>query len=166
AGWEFMVTMAEKSREDPRPLVPIPIRWDGDAWVDWLPERSHPLSSRFYDLARRYFLEQYSDQKQLVDRLHEQRGIDIFVASYKLVEKTDKSLYSYAVWGDGVKSLLPQTEWVMFAREDGLAAVAHWESVQQLVGRLMQSTENYPARFLVEDFPNDAELKTLGKAEP
>jgi hypothetical protein len=166
-GLQIMADLAAKSREDPRPMVPIPIRWDGDAWVDWLPDRNHTASARFYDLARHYFLEVYSDQKQMLERLHEQQGTDVFVATYTLVKKTDDSQYSYAVWANGVKTLLPQAEWVMFVRgEDDLAAVAQWERVQQLVGRLMEPTEHYPARFLVQDFPTDAELEALGTAEP
>jgi hypothetical protein len=50
--------------------------------------------------------------------------------------------------------------------EDDLAAVARWERVQQLVGRLMEPSENYPVRFLVQSFPADSELEVLGKGDP
>jgi hypothetical protein len=166
-GWQVMATLAEKSREQPRPMVPIPVRWDGDSWVDWLPEHGRPESTALHNLARHYFLETYADQKQLLDRIHEREGTDVFVASCTLVKKKDDSLYSYAVWANGVKTLLPQTEWLMFARgADDLAAIAPWEKAQEIVGRFMQPTENYPLRVLVDDFPDAEELKSLGKGEP
>jgi hypothetical protein len=166
-GLQIIAELAAKARQDPRPLVPIPVRWDGEDWIDWSPDHNHPASARFRDLARHYFLEVYSDQKQMLDRLYEQQGTDIFVASYTVIQKQDNSLYSYAVWGNGVKTLLPQAEWVMLVRgENDLAAVAPWDRVQQLVGSLMEPTEHYPPRFLVQDFPSDAELEELGRGEP
>jgi hypothetical protein len=166
-GLKIMVELAAKAVEEPRPMVPIPLRLEGDAWVDWLPDPGHPLSASFRDLAHRFVLDEYADQKQLLERLHEKQGAGIFVASYTLVKKPDGGLYSYAMWADGVKTLLPRAEWVMFFRGGkGLVAAAPWEKAEEVVGRLMQPTEHYPQRVLVDAFPTDAELARLGKREP
>jgi hypothetical protein len=162
----IMLALAKKANEEMRPMVPIPLRLDGDAWVDWLPDRSHPLAAGFQELAMRFLNEQYGEQKELLEKLTEKNQDNIFVASYSLIQKDDGSLYSYAVWCQDVETWLPRTEWVMFFRgEDDVPAIARWEMVEQVVGRLMQPTEHYPARFHVAKFPSEAELAALGKAE-
>jgi Protein of unknown function (DUF1444) len=165
-GLRAMLDLAAKALEQPRPMSSIPLRREDDQWVDWLPTPEHPLSAQFRDLASRFFLEEYSDQKQLLDRLHEKRGEDIFVASYVL-KKTHGTLVSYAVWGSGVKTLLPRSEWICFVRrENDIPTIARWEDAELLVSRLLQSTEYYPERFLVDGFPTDDELEKLGKHVP
>jgi hypothetical protein len=103
----------------------------------------------------------------MLDRIYEKKGMDLFVASYSGVKKDDGDIYSYAVWSNGVKTLLPKAEWVMFFRGKGdLPAVARWEKVEEVVGHLMKATDYYPERVQVEEFPSEKELAALGKAEP
>ena len=92
----IMVDLAKKANEDPRSLVPIPVRRDGDDWVDWFPAKGHPLFSDFRELAMRYFFQEYADQKELLEQLHQKDGTDIFVASNGPVLVT--LLGSVAVW--------------------------------------------------------------------
>jgi hypothetical protein len=178
-GLAIMLDLAAKAQEDPRPMVPIPLRLDGDEWVDWLPGPDHPLSVKFRDLARGFFASEYSEQTNLLHRLHQKLGNDTFVASYLVFKKqadkasscpaggTEAPVYSCSSWGNGVRTLLPKTEWIVFVRSDNdFAAVATWEKAQQVVGHLMQPTEYYPERVLVDQFPSDEELARLGKAEP
>src|SRR5262245_3901390 len=166
-GLKIMADLGAKALEDPRPMVPIPLRRDGDDWVDWLPPSGHPAERQLRDLARRFSLDVYTEQKQQLEQIFEDDAVELFVASYTLVKKQDEGRYSYAVWANGVKTLLPRAEWLMFMRgEDDLAAVAPWEKAEQIVGRLMKQTDRYPARYEVLDFPTDAELARRGKGEP
>jgi hypothetical protein len=163
----IMVDLTRKALEDPRPMVPIPLRLDGDAWVDWLPDKNHPHSDSFLDLARQFLHQEYADQKLMLERLHEKKTVDIFVATYNVIKKDNGQLFSYAVWANGARTLLPKTEWVMFLRgKDDLASVVGWDKAEQIVGRLMKPTDHYPIRVLVDEFPDDAELANLGKTEP
>jgi hypothetical protein len=164
---QIIADVTLKALEQPRPMVPVPIRWDGNAWVDWHPPPGHPMERTFRDIARRFDLDLYDDQKRLLEQLHDKQGTDIFVASFTLVKKPDGSLYSYAVWSNGVKTLLPRAEWVMFVRgKDDFPAAAPWDRVEQIVGHQMKETDHYPTRVMVDKFPTDAELAALGKAEP
>jgi hypothetical protein len=164
---KIMLDLATKALENPRPMVPIPVRLEGDDWVDWMPPRGHPLAPRFEELARRFFYEEYSDQKDLLNKLHEQKEIDLFVASYSAVKKDDGSVFTYAVWSQGCHALLPKAEWLMFFRgENDISAVASWEKAEEIVGHLMKPTAHYPPRVEVGDFPTEAELARLGKATP
>ena len=166
-GLGVMLELTAKALDHPRPMVPIPLRLDGDDWVDWMPTSKHPLAPRFQDLARRFFYEEYADQQGLLNRLHEQRGIDLFVAAYSAVQKEDGSAFSYAVWSQGCHALLPKAEWLMFFRgENDIPAIASWERAEQVVGDLMRPTEDYPPRVEVSEFPDETALAALGKAAP
>jgi hypothetical protein len=166
-GLTVMLDLTARALEHPRPMVPIPLRLDGDDWVDWMPPRKHPLAPRFQELARRFLYGEYEDQLALLNRLHEQRGIDLFVAAYSAVQKEDGSVFSYAVWSQGCHALLPRAEWLMFFRgKDDIPAIASWEKAEQVIGHLMKPTEHYPPRVEVSDFPTEAELAALGKATP
>jgi hypothetical protein len=169
ASLKIMLDLAKTADAPSRPLVPIPLRLDGDEWVDWFPDRTHPLFHGFRELALQYFVQVYDDQKSLLEQIHENAGADIFVASYTAIRKDDGTNLSYAVWTKGVPTLLPKVDWIIFgsvAEEDkGTAAIASWEKAQQVVGRLMQPTDYYPVRVHITEYPTAAELEELGMAE-
>jgi hypothetical protein len=164
---KIMMELAKKS-ENPRPLVPIPMRLDGDHWADWFPDQSHPHWSGFRELQMQYLHQVYAEQKEMLGRLHEKQGKEAFVATFAVIEKDDGSMYSIASWTKGIESLLPKVDWIAFAivdeGENGMAALAPWEKVEKVAGHLMKPTDHYPQRFRVTDFPTAEELKELGTA--
>jgi hypothetical protein len=166
---EGMVTLAEQAVEGPRPLASTPLRLVGDDWVDWMPSRGHQLFDRFRILELKYLYQEYSQQKEMLDKLYEQQGIDRFVATFSAATDDDTdSLFSYSVWSEGVETLLPQTEKVMFFRpgvgeENKLVASVPWRRVEKILGHLLSDVDLYPKRFLVTEFPTEAELGQLCK---
>lgn len=166
-GLLVMSTLATKGREEPRPMVPVPLRRDGDDWVDWLPPKGHPSEPAFREMALRFEQEIYAEQKQLLDAIHEQDGADVFVDTYTLVKKDDGRFFSYSMWGNGYKTLMSRGEWVIFVRGEGdICAMAPWAKVEEIAGHLLKPTDYYPPRFEVEEFPTDEDLAALGKGEP
>jgi hypothetical protein len=167
-GLQVMLDLTKGAIEESRPLVPIPLRFVDDEWVDWFPPPGHPTYAGFRELAIRFLYQEYAEQKDLLERLHEKDETEIFVASYTAAEKDDR-LLTYAVWTKGVKTLLPKAEWVIFCSVDeedkGTAAIASWEKVEQVVGHLLKTTNNYPDRFQTTGYPTPAELAELGVAE-
>jgi hypothetical protein len=110
---------------------------------------------------------EYSDQKPLLEALHEREGIGIFVAAYSAIQKDEGDVFSYCVWSKGVDSYLPRTHKVMFY-EDGKEGVigGDWDTVARVVGRLMEPVEDmYPPRWRVREFPTPAELEQLRSDE-
>ena len=84
-----------------------------------------------------------------------------------MLQKEDGSVFSYAVWSQGCRALLPRAEWLMFFRgENDIPAIASWKRAEQVVGDLMKPTGHYPPRVEVSEFPGEAELAALGKAAP
>jgi hypothetical protein len=75
-------------------------------------------------------------------------------------------MVSYCVWGEGVDALLPVTQKIAFVREgQGLVAIGDWERVFDTVGDLMEMTEDYPRRYRVREFPEQAALDAIGRGE-
>jgi hypothetical protein len=111
------------------------------------------------DLRRVALQEDYAEQKQLLEQVHEKQGVDVFVASYMLYKGEDERMFSVASWTEGVDALLPQADRVSFAVMDEAgqprhAGIVPWEQVEAVAGYLMQVEEgSYPVRYRVTGFP-------------
>jgi hypothetical protein len=166
---EAMVALAEQAVEGPRPLCSTPLRLSGEEWVDWMPSRGHQLYDRFRVLELKYLYQEYAQQKEMLDKLYEQQGIDRHVATFTAAsDQNGDNVFSYSVWTEGIETLLPQTERVMFLRPGNeenshIVASAPWHKVEKFAGHLMSDVDLYPKRYLVTEFPSEAELGKLGR---
>jgi hypothetical protein len=109
----------------------------------------------------------YASQKELLDAMHESQGVDIFVAAYGLLKKEGTPLASYAVWSDGVDTLLPVADHVAFVHREGETtkhALLPWGLALDRFGGLMERTEHEPARYRVRGYPERAIVERLGAA--
>jgi hypothetical protein len=108
-------------------------------------------------------LTSYQELKRVLDKIHENEKIDIFVASYTGVKTKDGQFSSYAVWTQGVHTYLPKTASIVFViPEPQQVFQVPWERAAAVVGRLMHPVpEIKPALFEVKDFPSAAELAQL-----
>ena len=162
-GLEAMVALAKKAFQQPRTVSGVALRLDGEEWVRWMPETGHPLFHEFHALQTQSLGQDYAEQKELLDKLHEKTGEDVFVPSFSVMEhKHTGQQVNYCIWTAGAISLLPRTERVIFGGEGQETVMAPWEKVVEVVGHLMTPTGMYPERYRVEDFPTAAELATMG----
>ncbi len=103
----------------------------------------------------------YAQQKQSLDRVHEKHAEDVFVANFMIHTEEQRSL---CVWTDGVASSLPRTDRiVLMTPVDGQESemlVVDWEQAQPVLGHLLRedSRHIYPPRYLTLGFP-DAQLR-------
>jgi hypothetical protein len=81
--------------------------------------------------------------------------------------KESGNLVSYCVWGRGVDALLPVAQKVILIRVRGEdpVAIGDWDRVREVVGVLMEQTDDYPPRFRVREFPSEEALAAIGKGE-
>jgi hypothetical protein len=172
AGLAVMIKAAEDSFDKPRPISTIALRLEGDNWESWLPEPSSPHYAKFHELKVRTVGMEYNDQKDLLDQIHTKTGDDVFVASFSAVQQKETGrITSYAVWADGVPTLLPETDDVLLLRgnpqseEIQVAASGSWQRVREIAGDLMQPMGFYPERYRVAEFPSDQQLAAIGKAD-
>lgn len=166
-GLTAMIALAKPALDHERSISGAALRFVDGAWEPWSPPADHPLANDFAELRLQTAGRDYESQKQMLDAKFARQNRDVFVASFSgLQDQTTGRIESYCVWSQGVPSLLPRTDLVLFAAPgpDGkpaLAARGSWEQVMEVVGHLMQHEEMYPDRWLASDFPTDDELRRI-----
>ncbi len=161
-GLQAMLKMAAAALEQLRPISSVAVRFDGEEWVPWLPEVSHPLHTQFRRLYFDAVGHDHAEQKELLDRLHAKTSQKLFVATFNVVQDPQGRLLSYAVWTESVESLLPQTDLVVFGRLEGAPAMVPWAKAWEEVGHLLEPLEIYPPRYRVREFPSAEQLAAMG----
>ena len=165
-GLQMMADLADKQIGEPYSLGGTPLILQDGEWVDWMPPPTCPCYAKFRELELRFFGSIYADQKQLLDAAHKRGRVDIFVANFSAVTRPDGNPVSYCAWVDGVDSLLPVTQKVAFVRtETEAVALGQWKRVLETVGHLMELTDDYPHRYRVREFPDQASLDAIGLEE-
>lgn len=165
-GLQLLATLAEEAYQKPRPISGAMLTLVDDEWQSWLPPLDSPAYNRLHDLQLRSIGGEYTDQKELLEQIHNASGEDLFVSSFSGVQDTKTGVTSsYCVWPRGVPTLLPETEEVYLTggnpAEPKLLARTSWNRMQQVVGHLLQEQDCYPPRYLVNEFPTDKQLAQL-----
>lgn len=155
--------LAEAARclqHEPWPMTVTLCKRTPEGWRDVAPPAT--AAALAHNLFVRHRAEYYAAQKQELDALHERTDEDLFVASYSLCGN-DEQCESFCVWGEGVKTLLPVTDWVAVVpqEEKGKFIRVPWQHVVESCGPHLQATEENPPRFLVDSFPNPNEWDSL-----
>ncbi len=89
---------------------------------DVLPAETHALYCDFRRLQTQSFGQAYTEQKELLDKLHDKTGEDTFVASFSgMTPQGTNRLTSFCVWGKGVLAWLPRTDLIAFMAVHGQA---------------------------------------------
>lgn len=104
------------------------------------------------------------NQKELLDALHARCDINLFVAGYQMLARDDLGTLSFAVWSNEVDTLLPHTEFIVFAlrgQDAGDLLLVAWDEARAVVGELMEPTGHVPERVRVRRFPDAAQLARL-----
>lgn len=160
-GLGIMATLAQKKINDARPLLPIPLKLDGDEWEKWLPPSDHPHFRQFKELEVGYLYGEYAEQKKLLDQRNEQAGRDIFEATFSAMER-DGVVVSYCAWTKGVVTSLPKTDYVgLFVPEPKSMRFVRWENLQKIAAEIMLPLNHHPPRWLVEDFPSEEQIAQM-----
>ena len=102
-------------------------------------------------------LYEHDTQKQVLERLYEERGLDVFVSSYQVFETDEGGMRSSTVWVKGVRTYMPRTERVILltpgegegAKPKSVVDVA-FEEVEE---RLTRVDGLHPERFETVEFP-------------
>jgi hypothetical protein len=100
---------------------------------------------------------EYAAQREVLEAQHEKDGTDIYVASLRVMERQDKSVFTVATWTDEVPTLLPQADVISFVKlaADGRATEIFevpWLAVAVEVGPLALEGLD-PVRYRVTTWP-------------
>jgi hypothetical protein len=113
----------------------------------------------------------YRDQKAALDRLYERTRTDLFVATFALREDDERpeQVRSYCVWTEGVDSLLPKTDHLIFNRDVGglhpVQVAVPWRTVERVCGHHLERTSEIPPRYRARGFPSDSEWTAVKAAQ-
>jgi len=144
-----------------------PCGWMATTGNAWLPPPGHPLRDEFKLMQLRSLMEDYGVQKDLLDKLHENRGEDIFVGTYSAMQNENTGAIStYAVWTGDLTAWMPRADTVAFIRTpESEPPFYDWEKSMPAVGDLMKPLDIYPPRFLVNEFPAEERFTAMGEPE-
>lgn len=162
----FKLSQSEDGESEHRPLCPLPMIFRDGQWTDWAPPKNHTLRKQFDARELQYLGELYGEQKRLLDQNLEAGLIDdvAFVASFTAVIREGEDLpISYSVWGEGVETLLPKTNYLVLRGSQ--TASGEWEHVMAVAGDLVEEdTSYYPARYRVKSYPSDEQIRAIGNS--
>jgi len=145
-------------------------RFEDSKLVRYLPSDSS-IDHKLQRFRKRKITEDYTSQKDLLDKLHAAKGIDIFVANCSLAEKKNsEALFTFSTWVKGVDALLPETDYVALGVPDENAKgkfvfkTVTWADAQSLGKNIMVRVEGYPTRYRVPSFPSEESINVVPKA--
>ena len=165
-GLARMLELAKKALNEPRPISGIALRLDGDEWMPWLPPSSHPSYKEFQGLRLQTVGNDYAEQKELLEKLYEKKGEDVFVATFNIVQSPEGKLFSYAAWGGTSESLFPETDMVFLVREDGRPVMVEQRKLLKEMGERVKSLDIYPPRYRLKDYPSQDQFARMGDLMP
>ena len=162
-GLKGMAALAKDALQKPRPMSGLALRLEGDEWLPWMPDRSHPAYQDYRTLQIGTYAQNYGEQKHLLDKLYEKTKEDVFVASFSAVQNSETGdIVSYCLWSKGCHALLPQTDRLVFFEEGREPVATAWANAAAVVGDLMKPVGMFPERYRVMEYPTDDQLKTMG----
>lgn len=109
----------------------------------------------------------YHAQKELLDKIHEERSEDVFVATFMLYELADSGgrTFSMCSWTQTIDSLLPKTDRVALVQlgADGVShtRLVEWAEIMATVGGLLEQVSLYPPRYRTLGFPSPEQLARM-----
>jgi hypothetical protein len=158
----------ENKAEFQRALSPLPLILKDGVWQDWELPLNHVMRKE-YDRQRLHFLGgMYTEQRELIYAVAGEESDLPYLASFSAMKRpeTDEEL-SYCVWSEGVVSLLPRTDLVLFFDGDDLLSVCRWEDAVEAFGALLVAEESfYPVRYLTMGFPAKEEIAKVPSIGP
>jgi len=167
AGLMKMAELCQQVVPHGRPVSPHMYHYT-DAGIERYQPPQDATRRQLNHLARLLAKGDYDAQKETLDRIHEEQGVDIFVANYNLFTQNDDATASFSVasWTRGVDTSLPQVDRLALVRPDaddeiGEVRVVEWEQALAVLAPLLEREEVYPVRYRTRGFPSDAQVMQL-----
>jgi len=176
-GWDYALSKLAIA-QDPenahiRPLPPFVLhRRDGKMAIYKPDSVLQPALHQDLKLHQaKYFMHVYDWQKNLLDSLPEIHDEGIFVANYVAVQSKDSQTASVCSWTEGVDSLLPKADFIIFIKLDtdgdngDIVARARWDDAVAILPDQIEQKKYFPYRYETKGFPTAAQLQRLGMCE-
>jgi hypothetical protein len=165
AGIGAMSDFALRSLRADRPISGTAFRWTDRGW-----RRYHAADGALMARLRRIEipieLRELAEQKAILDALHLKARQSLHVATAELTHDGCGNPQTLTCWQEGVgDALLPRTDRLVFVRAGARAerVSVDFTTAFEEVGRCIEATDLYPARFRVTGFPSSDELRALSR---
>lgn len=158
--------------EEGRQVSALMYRYEQGSAVEYAPSDPE-VASLLAEFLRSTLAGDYASQKEMLEKSHEETGIDIFVASYQVLSSQRTGLQaSFSVWAENVDTLLPETDLVALVSsaelEDGRSGppkLVAWHDLQAATGAFKRLPDRYPPRYELVNFPDLAAREALPETE-
>jgi hypothetical protein len=135
------------------------VSWELFHYVDGEMQPVEPATPQLRLLQRRLRLQfeddTYAVQQELLEHLHQLKGHQIFVASYGVNMKAERS---FCYWAEGVEVSLPKTDCIVLAAldTDTEPMMVEWEAAMPVIGHLLEQDHRHihPPRYRAYECPN------------
>lgn len=161
-----LATMAGATKagldEHPRWLSFRMYRLQGTEWVEFDPPGE--VADTLRELQLHNDAHSYGSQQEMLKAVHEATGRDVFVATFSALTPQGGPTLSYSVWAKDVDTLLPKTDLIALVQgtdDKAQNLLVRWDDVARLAGALMTKTDDAPARYRVQEFPDEGMLREL-----
>jgi hypothetical protein len=161
--------LAQAALDDDRPISGVAHRLDGNRWVPWLPPADHPAHAPLKMAAAKSRARDYAEQKDLLERLHEQSGRDCYVAGFEAMhDKADGRIVTFTFWVEGITDALMagEAEYICLGQGDDpehqTTLWARMADARAGAAELFEETGHIPKRYCVRAFPTAAQLQAMG----
>ena len=159
---QCLIKAAEFAREasqSGRRLSAVPLVLENGAWKNFELPIAHPAYNIFRRARTLELAMDYEGQQSVLQQVE---GEEFYVSNLMLAEnKATGELCSYSVWSEGIKSLLPASEFISFAKQNGTVQTYKWKDVHRIFGSLMQPCGLHPERYRIIDFPDVSSAREL-----
>lgn len=156
SGLAVAMSRVEDELDQPSQVSAVPlVRRDG-VWKEFEVPDGHPAAG---GVARLRSIDRALAYDATTALIQSVLGEEVFVANSILAER-DHEIISTCTWIDG-PCIIPETDRVMFFRNQEENWIVNWDDVRAHVGDLMTPTEFYPPRFRVQSFPSADQLATM-----
>jgi len=166
-GMTMMVELCHQALTQGRSVSAHMYHYEERQALRYVPKDSS-LAQRQAHLARLLDKSDYDAQKATLDHIHEEQGMDIYVANYNLFTADDDPVMSFSLasWTRGVDTSLPKVDRLALVRPEaedelGEVRVVSWEQSAHLLEPLLTKEPGYPVRYRTRGFPEDAQLAEL-----
>lgn len=167
AGLAALARLASSAFEHAQPIAVAPLVRNGDAWEELPLDDSHPAAAAWAYLRLKMTVQQYDRQQELLAAIAIHEDDETFIAPcIGTKDREGGVLFSHCPWSEGMKQSLPRTDRVGFVIKtvEGprFLGFVEFVDVLRVMGSSMKPTTDDPARYIVEDFPTDGQLREMG----
>jgi hypothetical protein len=167
-GLTTLLDLAQAARQRPHFCSSMMLQWTGGRWSEFHFDPGSANGDRQRNISLDQLNVDYGFQKELLDRYHQLRGLDIFVAPLMIFQKEDDEFFSVAALPSAViGTLLPVADRLSFVKQvldprtgepkQGASDIVDvaWSEAMEIVGHLFEPVDHlYPPRLRAQGFPD------------